>query len=215
MKALKTILGLLALIVIAIVLAQIAEAEGVVFAMAIATYTKVCEKNVAGNARVFISSAALVTSVTVTSGEITAITAATAFKESQADIDSIIRTEVAAGTRSNISYTHRVEMKFQKPDLELNVFRDSLADASPCGMCVIVQDSNGECWLVGYNESDGTSRGVFLIQDDTNSGANPTEEDGNIVTLALETTSGYLDLPFDSTLTATILADTAAFIDYV
>lgn len=215
MKALKTILGVLSLIVIAIVLAQIAEAEGVVLGMAIATYTKVCEKNVAGNARVFIASVSGITSVTVVAGEITAITATTAFKESQADIDSLIRTEVATGTRTNISYVHRVEMKFQGPDLALNVFRDSLADASPCGMAAIVQDSNGECWLVGWNENDTTARGLFLAQDDTNSGALPSDDDAQNVTVALETLSGYLDLPFDATLTGTIIGDTAPFIDYV
>lgn len=215
MKALKSILGFLALIVIAIVLAQIAEAEGLVLGMAIATYTKACEKNVSGNARVFIAEAANVTSVTVTAGEVAAITAASAFKESQADIDSVIRTEVAAGTRSNISYTHRVEMKFAKPSVELNIFRDSLTAASPCGMVAIVQDGNGECWLVGYNEADTTNRGLYVVTDDTNSGALPTDEDGNAVTIALETISGYLDLPFDATLTATIIGDTAPFIDYV
>lgn len=215
MKALKTILGVLALIVIAIVLAQIAEAEGLVLGMAIATYSKVCEKNVSGNARVFIAQMSGITSITVTAGEITAVTATTAFKESQADIDSLIRTEVATGTRSNISYFHRVEMKFAGPDLALNTFRNSLADASPCGMAAIVQDSNGECWLVGWNDTDTTSRGLFLVQDDTNSGALPSDEDAQNVTVALETLSGYLDLPFDSTLTATIIADTAAFIDFV
>lgn len=215
MKALKTILGVLSLIIIAIVLAQIAEAEGVVLGMAIATYTKVCEKNVSGNGRVFIAPVAGITTVTVVAGEITVMTATAAFKESQADIDSIIRTEVATGTRSNISYLHRVEMKFAGPDLALNVFRDSLVDASPCGMAAIVQDSNGECWLVGYNATDGTSRGLYVVQDDTNSGALPSDEDGQGVTIALETLSGYIDLPFNATLTATILADTAAFIDYV
>ncbi len=215
MKALKTILGVLTLLVIAIVLAQIAEVEGVVIGMAIATYTKVCEKNVSGNARVFIAEMSGITSITVTAGEITAVTATTAFKESQADIDSLIRTEVATGTRSNISYVHRVEMKFQKPDLALNTFRNSLADASPCGMAAIIQDSNGECWLSGWNETDTTSRGLFLAQDDTNSGALPSDEDAQNVTVALETLSGYIDIPFDSTLTGTIIGDTAPFIDYV
>ena len=219
MKALKTILGLLALIVIAIVIAQVSAeagaAGGVTYAMAIAVYTKVCEKNVSGNARVFVAEMSGITSITVTSGEITAITATTAFKESQADIDSLIRTEVATGTRSNISYLHRVEMKFAGPDLALNTFRNSLADASPCGMAAIVQDSNGECWLVGWNDTDTTSRGLFLVQDDTNSGALPSDEDAQNVTIALETLSGYLDLPFDSTITATIIGDTAPFIDYV
>ena len=82
-------------------------------------------------------------------------------------------------------------------------------------MAAIIQDSNGECWLSGWNETDTTSRGLFLVQDDTNSGALPSDEDAQNVTVALETLSGYVDIPFDSTLTDTIIADTAAFIDFV
>lgn len=219
MKALKTILGFLAFIVIVIVLAQVAEAEagGVGLAMAIATYTKACEKNTGGNARVFIAEAPNVTAVTVTAGEVTAITMATGtfFEESQAEIDTVIRTEVAEGRRRNISYTHRVEMQFSKPSVDLSTFRDSLAAASPCGMCAIVQDSNGTSWLVGWNETDTANRGLFLVQDDTNSGALPSDEDGNVVTIAIETVSGYLDLPFDSTENAAIIGDTATYINYV
>lgn len=214
----KIILGCLTLVLVAIVLAQIGEAEsgGVVYAMAIANYVKACSKNVGGNARVFIAEMANVTSVSVTSGEIDGITMATGkfFEEVDADIDSVIRTEVAEGRRTNISYTHRVEMRFAKPVTALSTFRDSLAAASPCGIAAIVQDSNGESWLAGYNETDTTSRGLFLVQDDTNSGAVPNEEDGNIVTVALETLSGYLDLPFDATEKAAIIADSATYIDY-
>lgn len=212
----KLILGFLTLIVVAIVLAQIGEAEGVIYGMAIANYVKACSKNVGGNARVFIAEMANVSSVSVTSGEIDGITMATGttFEEVDAELDTVIRTEVAEGRRSNISYTHRVEMKFAKPVTGLSTFRDSLAAASPCGIAAIVQDSNGESWLVGYNETDTTARGLFLAQDDTNSGAVPNEEDGNIVTVALETISGYLDLPFDATEKAAIIGDTASYIDY-
>ena len=212
----KTILGFLSLILMAVVLAQVFEAEsGITFAMAIAAYGKVCEKNTGGNTRVFLTETALITSVTVTAGEIAAITAVAAFQEVQADIDSVVRTEVAEGRRANISYTHRVEMKFAKPSVELNIFRDSLSASSPCGIAAIVQDANGECWLVGWNETDEGNRGLFLAQDDTNTGALPNEEDGNVITVALETLSGYLDIPFDDTLTASILDDSAPFLNLV
>jgi len=219
MKALKTILGFLTFVIIAIVLAQVAEAEagGVGLAMAIAVYTKACAKNTGGNARVFIAEAPNISSVTITAGEVADITMATGktFHESQAEIDTVIRTEVAEGRRQNISYTHRVEMQFSKPATALNTFRDSLADASPCGMCAIVQDGNGNSWLVGYNATDGTARGLYLVQDDSSSGALPSDEDGNVVTIALETVSGYLDIPFDDTQNAAIIGDTATYITYV
>ncbi len=216
--SIKYILGLLAIVVIAIVMAQVVEAEGApIIAMAIAVFTKVCEKNTGGNSRVFLAEAPNATTITVTTGEVAAVTMATGttFHEVQAEIDTVIRTEAAEGSRSNISYTHRVEMVFAKPTTELNTFRDSLADASPCGILAIVQDGNGECWLIGYNETDTTNRGLYLVQDDTNSGALPNDEGGNSVTIALETISGFVDIPFDDTLKAAIIGDTATFITYV
>ena len=214
----KHILALLSLTIIAVVVAMVAEAEAgaVSYAMAIAVYTKACEKNTGGNARVFFTEAANVSSVTVTSGEVSAITMATGttFHEVQAEIDTVIRTETAAGRRTNISYTHRVEMKFGKPQTALNTLSDSLTDASACGIIAIVQDGNGNCWLVGYNETDTTNRGLYVVQDDTQSGALPSDEEGNVVTIALETISGYKDLPFDATQKAAIIGDTATYITY-
>ena len=185
--------------------------------MAIANYTKVCAKNTGGNTRVFIAEAANVTAVTVTSGEVSAITmvALSFFEEIQADIDTVIRTEVGEGRRSNISYTHRVEMKFAKPSATLNTLSESLTDASACGIITIVQDANGNSWLTGWNETDTNNRGLYVVQDDTNSGALPSDEDGSILTIALETSSGYKDLPFDATQKAAISGGTATYIDYV
>lgn len=217
----KSILAFLSLVIVAIVLAQVSAeagaAGGITYAMAIAVYTKACEKNTGGNSRVFYTEAANVSSVTVSAGEVTAITMASGktFHEVQAEIDTVIRTEVASGRRTNISYLHRVEMKFGKPQTALNTLSDSLTAASACGIIAIVQDGNGNCWLVGYNATDTTNRALYVVQDDTNSGAAPSDEDGNVVTIALETTSGFKDLPFDSTLKAGIIADTATYITYV
>jgi len=185
--------------------------------MAIAAYTKACAKNVGGNSAVYLTEASNVTTVTVTSGEISAaITMASGktFHEVQADLDSVVHTQEGVGNQSNISYTHRVEMTFAKPSVGLNTLRDSLADGSPCGIVAIVTDANGTSWLVGYNETDGTNRALYLATDSLNSGAEPAEEDGQAITVALECQSGYLSLPFDSTIGATITGESAAFITY-
>ena len=185
--------------------------------MAIASYSKACSKNVGGNSAVYLTEASNVTDVTVTAGEITAaITMATGktFQEVEADLDSVIHTQEGTGTQQNIAYVHRVEMKFAKPSVSLNTLRDSLADASPCGIIAIVTDGNGVSWLVGYNATDGTNRALYLATDSLNSGAEPSEEDSQAITVALECQSGYLSLPFDSTIGATITGGSAAFISY-
>lgn len=184
--------------------------------MAIVAYTKACSKNVGGNSAVYITEASNLGSVTVTSGEISAALtmAAGTFHEVQADLDSVIHTQEGEGTQSNIAYTHRVEMRFAKPSVDLNTLRDSLADGSPCGIVAIVTDANGVSWLVGYNETDGTNRALYLATDSLNSGAEPAEDDSQAVTVALECQSGYLSLPFDATIGATISGGSAAFITY-
>jgi len=184
--------------------------------MAIASYSKACSKNVGGNSAVYLTEASNIASVTVTSGEISALTMDTGktFQEVQADLDTVVHTQEGAGSQNNIAYTHRVEMRFGKPSTELNTLRDSLADASPCGILAIVSDGNGESWLVGYNATDGANRALYLATDSLNSGAEPAEEDSQAITVALECQSGYLSLPFDDTLKATITGGTATFITY-
>lgn len=205
----------LILLIGALVMGMITVEEGMTLS-AIAVYTKACEKNVGGNAAVFVTEASNLSSVTVTSGEISAITMASGetFHEAQADLDGVLHTQEGAGNANNIAYTHRVEMFFAKPSTALNTFRNSLADASPCGILAIVQDGNGNCWLVGYNETDGTNRPLRLVTDSMASGNSPTDEDSQRVTVAIEGANGYISLPFDATQKAAIAAESAAYITY-
>lgn len=210
-KFINSVLAILVMIIGAIVIKQIELQEGLFYAMAIAAYTKSCTKNVAGNSAIYYVEVSDVTAITVTAGEISALTATTGFKQAQADLDSIVRTEEGAGTGGNIAYTHRVEAKYSKPTAALNILRISLAEASACGILVIVTDGNGTSWLVGYNETDGFNRPLRLVQDAFNSGAAPTDEEQK-TTIALEGVNGYVSLPFNSTLGATITGGTALFI---
>ena len=188
---------------------------GVIYG-AIAVYTKACTKNVSGNSALYWCEVANITSFTITTGEISAVTPATGkkFFKAGAEIDTIIRTEEGVGTISNISYKHRIEAKFNKPSTALNTLRNSLADASPCGILAIVTDSNGTSWLVGYNATDGKNRPLRLVTDSVTSGAVPSEAEGSKLLIALETENGYVCLPFDSTLGGQISGGTATFITY-
>ena len=206
---------LLGMVVLAIAVAGILKPElllptGVTGAMAIAVFARTCQKNIGGNATLFWTEMASMTSFTVTAGEISAVTpnAAARFMEAQGDIDTIIRKETGEGTGNNIKYTHQVQTKFQRPSTTLNTLRDSLAAASPCGILAIVQDNNGKCWLVGWNQTDLKLRGLRLKGDVIESGAKPGDE-ANQCTITLETESGYICLPFDAATTAAILAKTA------
>lgn len=217
-RNLKYILGffILTIVIVGMIKSDLLLPAGVSGAFAIAVFQRTCAKNVGGNATIFWTEMASMTSFTVTTGEVSAVTpnGAARFMEAQGDIDSIVRKETGEGVGNNIKYIHRVEVKFQKPSKDLNTLRNSLADASPCGILAIVQDNNGKCWLVGWNQTDLKLRGLRLKQDVIESGAKPSDE-ANQCTIALETETGYVALPFDSTLTAAILGKTAtAFITF-
>lgn len=183
---------------------------------AIAAFARTCGKNVTGNSAVYFTEKDNVATIAVTSGEISTITmeSGVTFHQADVDIDTLIRTQEGEGVSGNVKYTHRIEMKFSNLDANLNSFRDEIAAASVCGILAIVTDGNGNSWLVGYNETDAFTRPLRLVQDSDTTGAEPGEEDAGLATIALETQSGYLDLPFDDTLKAEISGGTATYITY-
>lgn len=212
---LTAITTILLLGLIAVFSPEIALSTGIGFA-AIAVFARTCGKNVTGNSAVYFTEKDNVSSVTVTAGEITALSMASLkfFHQADVDIDTLIRTQEGEGNANSIKYTHRVEMQFSNLDLALNSFRDALADASACGILAIATDGNGTSWLVGFNETDQFSRPLRLVQDSDSSGAELGEEDAGLTTIALECMSGYLDLPFDDTLGTSISDGSATFITY-
>jgi len=168
--------------------------------MALAGFTKSCSKNIAGNSTLYFTEASNISSITVVDDEVTVITMNTGevFYEYEADTDSIIRMEEGTGTRSNISYTHTIEAKFQKNSADLRTMRSAISDASPCGIVAIVAGADGVKWLVGFNEIELGERALYLATDSFTSGATPAEEGGNVVSVTLQTISGYTALPLDS-----------------
>ena len=170
--------------------------------MSIANYTKACSKNVSGNQpSLYVAEVPNVSSVTVATGEVTAIAMLTTtyFRKVECDLDSLKRIFEGTGNRNNVMYTHGVEGRLAKASKEMNTLLDSFADASPCGMIAVMEDSNGTQWLIGYNTVDELARPLFLAQDNFDSGESPEDEEGNNNFFRLETKSGYRQLPLAST----------------
>lgn len=179
--------------------------------MALANYSKTCSKNVSGNGLFYLTEASNILTVTINSGEVTALTLATgkSFSVIDNDLDSLIRSQEGTGSGDKFSYVHKIEAKFSKLSTSLNTLRNAIADASPCGMVALVKDSNGTWWLVGYNATDGTERALKAKTDSDTSGAAPDDEAGGMATITLECKSGYLDLPVKSTSTVSVSGITA------
>lgn len=182
--------------------------------MVLAVYSKTCSKNVSGNSRIFIAEIANISVITVTAGEITAITASSSFMEIEADVDSIIRTEEPITGKLNRTMDISVDMKLSRPTAAVNTLRNSLADASPCGMAALVRDGNGTWWLVGYNEEDLLTRPLYLSEDGMTSGAELVDLEGNKVSAKLSRSMAEPSLPLSAALGATIDDGSALFCYY-
>ena len=178
--------------------------------MALDVYTKVCAKNVSGNLnKVYFAKASSVSSVTLTSGEISAITMAVGFQKYEADIDSV-QFKLEGSGSSNYFTTQTLSMKFAKKTKELTDAIDDLAVDLPCGLVAIHVDGNGTAWLTGYDveAKDPISRPLNQMKVTFDSGMKPSDEGGNQYTVELTRESEYENYPFDATLSAAIIAAT-------
>ena len=183
--------------------------------MAIAKYSKTCGKNVPGNSRLFFVEAGNISSITVTSNAISAITMSntTKFSEFGADIDSIKFTIEGTGSAS-YSEVQKLEAKFSKKTTALITAKNSLLDAVACGVAIIRVDNNGSAWLSGYTAKDKNRRAYNKITTNFDTGAKPSDEGTAAYTITLEAEGFDDELAFDTTSNAAIVGGTAAFIDY-
>ena len=183
--------------------------------MALAKFARVCAKNISGCQGLYVAEQAGVTVITVTSGEISAVTGALAFKEIETDIDSINweTSSEKVGLAGRV-YRNVINFTITKMRTLLNTLRTALADGSPCGFLAIVTDGNAQSWLVGYSANDLKTKPLRLGEEKGKTGAALTEADGNVLAFTLQNECGGAALPFDTTLNAGINAGTAAYIDY-
>ena len=164
----------------------------------------------------FLTEAANVYNVVVTAGEVSDIVmvAELTFKEIQADQNGLVRQVKELGKEAGKEfYEHFVNFVCGKASVELNILADSLSEASPCGIIAIVMDSNGQGWLIGWNETNKGTRPLYLNTDNFTSGKDLTEVEGGKKTFDLKTTSAYLDLPTNSNINQYILDSLAAGTD--
>ena len=187
--------------------------------MAIAKYSKTCGKNVPGNSRLFFTEAANISSITVTSNEISAVTMVVKgsdtakFREFGADIDSIKFTIEGTGSAS-YSEVQKLEAKFSKKTTALITAKNSLLDAVACGVAIIRVDNNGNAWLSGYTVKDKNRRAYNKVTTNFDTGAKPSDEGTAAYTITLEAEGFDDELAFGTTLNTAIVGGTAAFIDY-
>lgn len=181
--------------------------------MALDVYAKTCAKNVAGNYRkVFFDLVTEIDTITVSSApyEITAITNSNKFKAFTAEIDSV-QFKIEGSGGANYTATQTLILKFAKKTKTLVAALEELKAAVTCGVCAIHVDGNGIAWLTGYDAraTDPTARPYNKIKTTFESGSKPSDEGGNTVTVELSRESEWQPLPFDATLSAAIIGESA------
>ena len=183
--------------------------------MALAIFTRTCAKNVAGASKVFVAENSAITAITVTTGEISAVTGTTPFMRIDAEQDSISwEQKVEKIGNNNVKVTQNVNFKVAPPATATNTFLQALIDGSPCGLFAVLIDGNGKCWLVGYNTTDLKNRPLRLNTIDQKTGENPSDADGQLAAIQLTHEAGGIALPFDTALTAAIIAGTSTIIKW-
>jgi hypothetical protein len=183
--------------------------------MALAIFTRTCAKNIAGASKVFVAESAVITSITVTAGEISAVAGTTPFMRIDAEQDSVNwEQKVEKIGNNNVKITETINFKVAPPATATNTFLQALIDGSPCGLFAIVIDGNGKCWLVGYNTTDLKNRPLRINTIDMKTGENPSDADGALAAIQLLHEAGGIALPFDTALTAAIIAGTSTIIKW-
>lgn len=188
--------------------------------MAFTSFLKSCVRNTPGNQyQAYMCPVASITSITNTSGEVSAVTmnSTAKFQRVQGKLDNVqFTSEANLGNTANI--THTLRMAFDKMTTALNNWffsTDGIADSVVCGMVVIHVDGNGQAWISGISPAsvEGALRPYQSATVNFDSGSAPTD-DAAKPELTLTRTGAAPAYPFDSTINATIVGGTATFINW-
>lgn len=190
--------------------------------MALGSFLKTCVKNTPGNQyQLYMCPVASITSITLTSGEVSAVTmnSTAKFQRVQGRLDKVKM--VRAGTAgSNFVETQTLSASFDKFTSALSTWfydpTDGIAAQATCGLVAIRVDNNGQAWISGIGPAaiDGALRPYQKATINFDSGSAPTDTDAAQPELILERTGAAPEYPIDSTITATITGGTATFINW-
>lgn len=189
--------------------------------MAFTSFLKSCVRNTPGNQyQVYMCPVASITSITLTSNEVSAVTmnGANVFQRVQGHLDQVRMAKVANAT-NNFNETQTLTMRFNKFTSALATWfygADGIVNQVVCGMVVIRVDGNGQAWISGISPAsvEGALRPYQKATINFDSGVAPTEEDAAQPELVMERNGAAPEYAFDSTLNAAIVGGTAAFINW-
>lgn len=157
-----------------------------------------CAANLGGIKTVYLANFDDVATITVSSGVVTAITMETSkkFYEYQFNPNTSNFTTTVQANRENGSlyFESVLSLVFAKQDATKRVEVNALAQA---GLRGIAEDSNGNCWLFGYDEP------MLMTSGTAETGTAKADRNG----YALEFTDAQMQMPYsvDSSIIAGLL----------
>lgn len=189
--------------------------------MAFGSFLKSCVRNTPGNQyQVYLAPVASITSITLTSGEVSTVTmnSSATFQRAQGKLDTVQYTSEAA-MGNTLSITQSLKMGFDKMTAALNTYvfgTDGIADTIVCGMVAIHVDGNGQAWISGISPAavEGALRPYQTATYNFDSGSTPTDDGGATPEITLTKTGAAPRYPFNATINGTINGGTAAFINW-
>lgn len=188
--------------------------------MAFGSFLKTCVKNTPGNRyEVYLCPTASITSVTLTSGEVSAVTmnSTAKFQRWQADLDNVQFQSVGKNKPSFMSdQTLTLTMTKHTTALHNAIYgTDGIMESATCGLVAIWVDNNGQAWIAGISPAanDGTLRPFNDVECNFDSGKAPTDDSAKPV-ITLKRTASTAEYPIDTTITGTITGGTATFINW-
>lgn len=151
-----------------------------------AGFAKACESISGGVLEIYLANSADVTSFTLTGSEYSAVTmqgVTTFYKFEFVQDTAEIRENVARNDNGNIAVTHELEFYLPKMSTAQRDAIQEIIDCSPCGIVAIAKDSNGNYWVLGYNETALKERPMRILSDTTTSGQAFTDSNGSTIVM--------------------------------
>jgi hypothetical protein len=159
-------------------------AAGVTFAITpLAGYVRVCQAKSGGIRKLYLTEKANVLGFTLTGEIYDAVTmnGTAVFYLYEFEQDTAEYKVATAFENGSKKVTHDIEVKL---DYLLTASRteiEAIADASHCGLVAIIEDMNGQAWVVGYSEAMLLDRPLRLLTAEGTTGKGLTDSNGDIL----------------------------------
>lgn len=169
--------------------------------------TKVCMANAGGVKNIWIANRKdiAIGGFTLTSGEYSAVTMETTKVFFKFEFDEDTAEFRPSGSFENNTILVNSEVEFSNSTLSTLMFAryQELLEASPCGLVIIVEDSNSIKWVVGYSENfptNSSTQGRPVKARTIDSVTGKALSDTNMGTVILGANNNSMPLVFTGTI---------------